>query len=441
MGGYPLRASTASQEVPLGPFLDDTDGKTAETALTIANTDIKLHKTGATTLANKNSGGATHISGGIYYAVFDATDTNTVGPMVAFISVSGALPIKVELEVLAANYYDARYGSDLLDVSVTQWTGTNVASPDTAGYPKVTLKSGTGTGEVSLSSGTVQQTPIRQATAQAGASGSITLDASASATDNLYNGLMVQILSGTGAGQVRTITAYVGSTKVASTHPNWTTNPDSSSVFAILPNASTNVATWRGSTPNQLQSGRVDGYVGAMAADTVTASAVASDAGTEIGTAVWATAARTLTANTNLNDLNAAGIRAAVGLASANLDTQLATLATASALSTLSGKVDTVDDFLDTEIGTLLSGVAAVKAVTDLLPNGGALTSLATAANLATVDTVVDGIALKVADLWALDGLDISNPMTVTPTSRVAGTIAQTISGDGTTTTTVTRTA
>ena len=37
-----LRQSTASQEVQLGKFVDDTDGKTAETALTINNTDIKL---------------------------------------------------------------------------------------------------------------------------------------------------------------------------------------------------------------------------------------------------------------------------------------------------------------------------------------------------------------------------------------------------------------
>ena len=45
----------------------------------------------------------------------------------------------------------------------------------------------------------------------------------------------------------------------------------------------------------------------------------------------------------------------------------------------------------------------------------------------------------KVHELWQLDGLDSSNPMTVTPTSRTTGSISQTISGDGETTTTVTR--
>jgi hypothetical protein len=92
---------------------------------------------------------------------------------------------------------------------------------------------------------------------------------------------------------------------------------------------------------------------GVFAADAITAAKVAADVGTEIGTAVWATAARTLTANTNLNDLSAAGVRAALGMASANLDTQLGTLAT-------QASVNTIDDFLDTE-------VAAIKAKTDSL--------------------------------------------------------------------------
>ena len=138
-----LRQSTASQEIPLGYFVDSTDGDTEETALTIANTDIKLWKSGATTLANKNSGGATHISNGIYYAVLDATDTNTVGPMVVFVHVSGALTMRLECDVLPANVYDARYGTDLLDVSVTQIDGDAQSATDLkdfadAGYDPAT---------------------------------------------------------------------------------------------------------------------------------------------------------------------------------------------------------------------------------------------------------------------------------------------------------------
>lgn len=103
----PLRQSTASQEVPLGYFLSTTDGETAMTGLSIANTDISIWVSGATTLASKNSGGATHIAGGVYYCVLDATDTATLGPLVIFVHKSTSLAIKVECVVLTATNYDA----------------------------------------------------------------------------------------------------------------------------------------------------------------------------------------------------------------------------------------------------------------------------------------------------------------------------------------------
>ena len=43
----------------------------------------------------------------------------------------------------------------LQKVDVQRWNGTDVPSPDTAGYPKVTIKDGTGTGEIDTSSGTI----------------------------------------------------------------------------------------------------------------------------------------------------------------------------------------------------------------------------------------------------------------------------------------------
>jgi len=107
----PLKQSTASQEVLLGPFLDDTDGKTAETGLSIANTDIKLWFAGGTTESSKNSGGATHIAAGRYYCVLDATDTATLGPMEINVHVSGALPVRRECLVLTAAAYDLLVGT------------------------------------------------------------------------------------------------------------------------------------------------------------------------------------------------------------------------------------------------------------------------------------------------------------------------------------------
>ena len=114
----PLRQSTAGQELPLGYFVDSLDGNTEETGLTIANTDIKLWKHGATALVSKNSGGATYISNGLYDAVLDATDTDTAGGLVAFVHVAGALPVRVECVVLPAASYDGLMasGETLADV-------------------------------------------------------------------------------------------------------------------------------------------------------------------------------------------------------------------------------------------------------------------------------------------------------------------------------------
>jgi len=143
---FPLRQSTAGQEIPLGYFLDTTDADTEETGLTIANTDIKLHKAGATTLANKNSGGATHISNGIYYAVLDATDTDTVGALVIFCHVAGALVVRLECTVHTAKVYDSLFaGTDNLEVDQVQLGGDTQSATDLkdfadAGYDPTTNK-------------------------------------------------------------------------------------------------------------------------------------------------------------------------------------------------------------------------------------------------------------------------------------------------------------
>jgi hypothetical protein len=137
-----LRQSTASQEIPLGYFLDSADGNTEETGLTIANTDIKLWKTGATSLASKNSGGATHIASGVYYCTLDATDTDTLGALIIFVHVAGALPVRVECEVLPANVYDALIaGSDKLQVDTVEVSGTLQTARDLGGNLDTTVSS------------------------------------------------------------------------------------------------------------------------------------------------------------------------------------------------------------------------------------------------------------------------------------------------------------
>lgn len=125
-----LKQSTASQEIPLGYFVDSTDGNTEETALTIANTDIKLWKNGTTTLANKNSGGATHISNGIYHATLDATDTDTLGPLKVFVHVAGALAFEDSYDVVTATRWDEIHsGTELAKVArATYLVDTTIAT-------------------------------------------------------------------------------------------------------------------------------------------------------------------------------------------------------------------------------------------------------------------------------------------------------------------------
>ena len=109
MDGY-LKQSTASQTRWIGPFLDDTDFKTAETGLTIANTDIKVSKNGGAS-ASKNSGGGTHDINGMYAVTWDATDTATVGELKYSVKVAGALQVFGSYVVLEEAIYDALFAA------------------------------------------------------------------------------------------------------------------------------------------------------------------------------------------------------------------------------------------------------------------------------------------------------------------------------------------
>lgn len=70
-------------------------------------------------------------------------------------------------------------------------------------------------------------------TAAAGGASSITLAAGASAVNDTYNGMSIVITAGTGSGQSRTVSAYVGATKVATVSVAWVTPPDVTSVYSI----------------------------------------------------------------------------------------------------------------------------------------------------------------------------------------------------------------
>ena len=69
--------------------------------------------------------------------------------------------------------------------------------------------------------------------AQAATANTITLAAEASAIDDTYNQMLIEITEGTGAGQVRKIIDYNATTKVATVESNWGPVPDATSIYRI----------------------------------------------------------------------------------------------------------------------------------------------------------------------------------------------------------------
>lgn len=493
-----LKQSTASQVVRIGPFLDDTDFKTAETALSIANTDIKLIKgNAATSNSNKNSGGATHIANGYYYLTLDATDTSAIGRLDLFVQMSGALPVWAEYEVLPANIFDSMIGgTDLFDVSVTQFGGTNgtfasgrpeVNTSHIAGAAVSTASAQIGVNVVNaagtawnsgaiaaatLASDAITAAKIASAaltaakfgadclansnfadgvfgpehftstmlarmgvvssgTAQSASTTGCVLASAESFGDDTLKGRTIMIFGSTqGYWQAAAIAGNVGSTDTVTfdvalnVAPSGTITyiifgtPEVTGVGGSAPTASeiadavwdeatsghttsgtfgeqvkTDIdailvdtgTTLDGRIPAALVSGRMDVSVGAMASGVLTATAIAADA------------------------ITAAKL-------AADVTTELQSgLATASALSTVSGKIDTIDDFLDTEIAAILADTNELQ--TDWA-NGGRL------------DLLLDAILADTGELqtdWVnggrLDSL-IDTIIARIPTALVAGRMA-----------------
>ncbi len=105
-----LKQSTAV-DILLGPFLDDTDGKTAETGLTIEDEHVLLSKAGQTLAAKNDTNDAGHDAGGYHNCPLNATDTSTVGQLTITCHMSGALPVRLDYHIVEEAVYDAMYGA------------------------------------------------------------------------------------------------------------------------------------------------------------------------------------------------------------------------------------------------------------------------------------------------------------------------------------------
>lgn len=122
-----LKQSTAVT-VKVGPFLDSTDGITAETALTLSQSDCLLSKNHGAFAQKNDANAATHDAGGWYACALNATDTNTLGPLKLSIQESGAVPVWDEWLVLPANVFDSLMGTDLLQVDTREINGSAAAA-------------------------------------------------------------------------------------------------------------------------------------------------------------------------------------------------------------------------------------------------------------------------------------------------------------------------
>lgn len=188
--------------------------------------------------------------------------------------------------------------------------------------------------------------PLRSGTAQGGAAGSITLDASAGGLDDKWNGcLCVATLDS--AVEARIITDYTGSTQVAAVTPDWNTTPDSDDTFIIylpegmqIPTGDTVALGGAAQSATDLKDFADDGYdpstnkvQGVVLVDTATAlgtdavndNALADGAVTVIGTGVWASTTRLLTAGTNIVLAKGTGVTGFNDLSAAQVNTEVDT--------------------------------------------------------------------------------------------------------------------
>lgn len=288
MDGY-LKQSTASQTRWIGPFVDDTDFKTAETALTVANTDIKVSKNGGAS-ASKNSGGGTHDVNGMYAVTWDATDTATVGELKYSVKVAGALQVFGSYVVLEEAIYDALFAA-----SANAFTGA-------AGSTTLTA----------LASGSITAAVIATDAIDADAIADNAIDAGAIASNAI--------------AAAKIATGAITAAKFAAGAID----------AAAIADGAIDAATF--------------------AASAITATVIAADAITAAKIADGAIDAATFAAGAITASAIAADAIGASELAADAVTEIQSGLATAAALNT-------VDDFLDTEI-------AAIKAKTDQLTFG-----------------------------------------------------------------------
>ena len=158
--------------------------------------------------------------------------------------------------------------------SDTAWTATTVTFDSIPKYAfniqfdtniGSTLTPSSVSGNITL---TASATNHDSGSAQAGTSTTITLKSTASATDDIYNGMYVTITGGTGVGQIRIIQNYVGSTKVATVDDPFTTAPNNTSNYQVTTWTTESVNQYINATPQGRA--RITRYISSTVVEAVT---------------------------------------------------------------------------------------------------------------------------------------------------------------------------
>lgn len=190
-----LKQSTAVT-ITVGPFVSSTDGVTTQTALTIAQADVRLSKNDGTFAQKNQASTCTHKENGDYSCSIDTTDTNTMGVLTVRITKSGALLWRGDYQVVQANVHNALFNNtNLLNINLFSMT---------------TFSGGTTTsGVTSLAEGTKLQTVCTVTTAGfAGSSSQFETADITEATADHFLGREVYWTTGALTGQRATIGAY-----------------------------------------------------------------------------------------------------------------------------------------------------------------------------------------------------------------------------------------
>lgn len=179
----PMPLKNAAYRVTF-PLLD-ADGDLVSGA---AGLDSEISKDGGTFADCTNEATEIATSSGVYY--LDLTSTEMNADTVALIiktSTSGAKTTPIVLYPVEATD---------ISVNVTAWNGTAIPGVDTAGYPKVTVKDGTGAGEIDTAGGKVALVD-GAITAAVIATGAIDADAlAADAIDEIWDEVLEGSLTG-----------------------------------------------------------------------------------------------------------------------------------------------------------------------------------------------------------------------------------------------------